>query len=305
MCDDGDCFRTFAKVLLIIVNIIFCLAGLLMLALGIVLVVAPEKIISFLTSNINFSDLAGGDGDFFLELIKASGIFMIILGGIVAIIACFGFIGACCDSKCMLVTYAVILIIILLAEVALIIFAAVYPKAFEDLGEQLLNKTLTAYQRDQLLSKNDSLSDRPGPDGKVSAVDTTWNAIQVKFKCCGATGPSDYLSVTTWEKLKCEDDTDPKCPKDSQKVPISCCKSGVDNPTKYTDFENAGACLIDTSSPSTNQDGCTKKVIDGVMQYSKIAIGIAAGIVGLEIILITLAFVMCCCRDGSRSNKYV
>jgi hypothetical protein len=302
MCE-GNCFKTFAKVLLIIINIFFGLAGLLMLAFGIALVVAPQKVISFLSTTLSFNELTDGSGDLIVEIIKASGIFMIILGGIVTIIAFFGFFGACCESNCMLVTYAIILIIIVLAEVALIIFAAVYPTVFEKVGEQAFNETLMKeYKKDLTLYSNGTLS-----VDKATPVETSWNAFQVKFNCCGSANFSDYQRFT-WMKLDCEDPS--KCPTASL-VPLTCCKLKVGGqiPKTWDDFVDPRSCMETAAETSTNREGCSKKVInaakDYIMSFSKIAIGIAAGIVGLEIILITLAFIMCCCRDGSRSSKYV
>jgi hypothetical protein len=304
MCE-GNCFKTFAKVLLIIVNIFFCLAGLLMLAFGIALVVAPQKVISFLSTTVSFTEVSDGSGGFFVEIIKASGIFMIILGGIVTIIAVFGFFGACCENNCMLVTYAIILIIIVLAEVALIIFAAVYPTVFEKVGEQAFNETLMKeYRKDMTVYSNGTLN-----NDEATAVETTWNAFQVKFNCCGSANYSDYGSFN-WEQINCEDPKHANCPAKSI-VPLTCCKLKVGGQTPQTldDFIDPKSCMETAAETSTNREGCSKKVInaakDYIMSYSKIAIGIAAGIVGLEIILITLAFIMCCCRDESRSSKYV
>jgi hypothetical protein len=306
MCDDGTCFRSFAKVILIIVNIIFFLAGLLMLGFGIALVVAPEKVISFLSSNVNFAQISDSTGGFFVEIIKASGIFMIILGAVVAIIAFFGFFGACCESKCMIVTYAIILIIIVLAEVALIIFAAQYPNVFEKVGEQTLNETLyKEFNRDVMVDKSGTIM----AGGEGLKVETAWNAFQVKFNCCGSSNFTDYGNFNWTPTNNCSAPI--VCNSDSKlKVPLSCCKLNTPNvtPTNLTDFTNPGECQKTASSSFTHIEGCSKKIIvtvkDYIMQYSKIAIGIAAGIVGLEIILITLAFIICCCGEGS-SNKYV
>jgi hypothetical protein len=306
MCDTGnDCCRGFAKVLLIIINILFFLAGLLMLAFGIALVVAPQKVIAFISMSGDFQDFSSSTGGFFIEIIKASGIFMIILGGIVTIIAFFGFFGACCDSKCMLVTYAIILIIIVLAEVALIIFAAVYPSVFQSVGQTAFNDTLmNEYKSDVVVSSNGTFD-----ESSIGDVSIAWNALQVAFNCCGASNYTDY-SKFSWTPIKC-DPSNPKCTQ-AAKVPVSCCKlnPGVGDPMSLNDFIDPKTCMENPSNPTVaNQVGCSTSVMNTaksyIMQYSNIAIGIAAGIVGLEIILITLAFVLCCCREGSSSNKYV
>jgi hypothetical protein len=297
MCGEGGCFRSFAKVILIIVNIIFCLAGLLMLALGIALTVAPEKVIDFAetTTEIKFDDYATASGGLFEEIIRASGIFMIILGSVVFIIAFFGFVGACCESKCILVTYAIILIIIVLAEVALIIFAAVYPDKFADTASDALTVALKKeFTRD--FNYNGNFTDDVGKGSKA------WSVVQVGWKCCGANNNSDYERFN-WVRSNCSG----TC---YQKVPLSCCKlkkNVTGFPTSRYDFINAEECVKNPTNDTTNLNGCTDAIInsakDLILDYSKIAIGIAAGIVGVELILIALAFFLCCI--GDRSSKYV
>ena len=124
----GKCIRGFAKFILIFINAIFLLGGFLMLAFGITITAAPAKVWSSFTINsVNFSQFSQLSNDQLNDIVLACGIFMIILGVIMVVISFFGFFGACCENKCMLVTYAVLLIIIVLAEVALIAFASVFP----------------------------------------------------------------------------------------------------------------------------------------------------------------------------------
>ena len=303
MCKDAsDCCRTTAKVLLIIVNIIFWLAGLLMLAFGIAIVAAPGKVISSL-SNLGeneFDNMANASKDFY-DLVRACGIFMIIMGGIVAIIACFGFFGACCESRCMLVTYAVILIIIVLAEVALIIFAAVFPDKFENSSKKAFYNSLRdTFKRDYNLT-GDSFKNDNGLEGEAF-----WNTIQWKWECCGVYDYKDYsTNFTTWKDLSC-DGTDCTTEAVKQKVPLSCCKLNdpKQTPTKTSDYADYNKCITDVNPTFTNTKGCGNAVKDLIVENSKVAIGIAAGIVGLELILIALAFVLCC-MWSDRSGKYV
>jgi len=300
MCDSGsDCCRTTAKVLLIIINLIFFLAGLLMLAFGIALVAAPWKIISILSKlgTNEFDAFSQSTDGYFTELIKACGIFMIILGGVVAIVAFFGFFGACCESKCMLITYAVILIIVVLAEVALIIFGAVFPDKFMNTGKSALYRTL----------KNDFHSDYIATQGQLQAgnSESGWHVVQMGLECCGVENYTDYMdaSKANWTRAKCDGvDCVP-----AAIVPLSCCKVQDSNNKiahKLTDFIDYRTCLQTASDATTHRKGCVNAAKDFILDYSKIAIGIAAGIAGLELILIALAFIMVC-MWGDRSGKYV
>jgi len=302
MCEEGGCFRKFAKVILIIVNIIFLLAGLLMLALGISLVAAPDKVIKFLeSSGVSFESFQALSEGSFITVIKASGIFMIVLGGVVALVACLGFFGACCENKCLLITYAVILIIVLLAEIALIIFAAVYNRVFQHDMEKTLTKSLVKFGVDVTVLSNGTID-----SSQVRESGSSWIAIQTQFQCCGVSNYTDY-GTFTWNSTRCEAPF--VCPPRAA-VPLSCCKLKDPTNKKVTsinDYQNYAACLDTAADSATNKVGCTEQFIGEaktwILRYGKIAIGIAAGIVGLELILLILTFFMCCTGEGS--NKYV
>jgi hypothetical protein len=295
----GKCFRSLARALLIIVNVIFVLAGLLMLGLGIALVVAPTKVLAFLKVNTasisEVSELTGGSLN---SLIKAVGIFMIILGGVVVIIGTFGFFGASCDNKCMLVTYAVILIIIVLAETALIIFAAVYPSTFTNVGKSAVQGSFNDFNQDLLVDSSGNINYTVGDNAEG------WGVIQLALGCCGVNNYTDYKKTPpTWQHCgtaACANSI----------VPISCCelKDPSALPATINDFVNYQTCQSPTPDPTViNQQGCVDLLVDDsvnlIKQNSKIAIGIAAGIIGLEVILIVLAFVVCCME--TEGGKYV
>jgi len=288
------CSDKLMKFILIIVNLIFLLSSLLMLALGIALASAPSKVISFVESNgLDISVFSDATGGLFMDIIRACAIFMIILGSIVVLLSFFGFVGACCENSCLLGVYSVILGVIVLAEIALIIFAAAYPNEFRKKGSEFLYTTLTGS------FKSDLKIDSQGRfQNSTQAVDLAWAAIQFKLSCCGANNSTDYNKFQ-WERCG------PVCTQGV--VPMSCCKLKDTSkfPTRESDFVNFNAC-VGSANPdptATNMNGCAGTVIDratdSIKQYGKIAIGIAAGIVALEIILIIFSIVLCC--RGSKS----
>lgn len=302
MCQDaGDCCRTTAKVLLIIINLLFFLLGLLMLAFGIALVAAPGKCINAISSlgENDFDYFKDASDGYIIDLVRAVGIFMIVLGGVVAIIAFFGFFGACCENRCMLITYVVILIIIVLAEVALIIFAAVFPDKFEKTGKKALYDSLA---KNAIRFESDfNVTGSSFKDSSVGKGEATWNGLQWALKCCGAYDYTDYANFT-WTKATC-DGSPCSTP---QVVPLSCCKRKDTSkpPETLNDYVDYRSCLATADASSTNRKGCGDATKDLIKDYGKIAIGIAAGIVGLELILITLALIMAC-MWADRSGKYV
>jgi hypothetical protein len=308
MCVADDCcakcFRSLARAFLIILNLIFWLAGLLMLGLGIALVVAPAKVLSFFKFEIaSIANLDSTTNGAISVVIGSVGIFMIILGGVVVIIGFFGFFGASCDNKCMLVTYAVCLIIIVLAEIALIIFAAVYPGKFTSTSQSAIDLSFKGFKHDLAVVSNGTIN---YSDQSLTEDDSGWAVIQLAFGCCGVYGWEDYeTNLTTWTRCGAP----AYCP-DTDVIPITCCTltNPKAAPSTVNDFTSISNCQLPTpTQDSFNPKGCVETIIGDATTFvksnSKIAIGIAAGIVGLEIILIVLAFVVCCCE--TEGGKYV
>ena len=138
---------------------------------------------------------------------------------------------------------------------------------------------------------------------KQTPAEDAWTIVQYTYSCCGVNGYSDYQTFT-WNSCPGR-----VCAPANSTVPISCCVLKVPGvvPNTTSDFVNLTQCQQNPSGNYTYQNDCVNSIdqtaLAFVTQYSKIAIGIAAGIVGLELILITFAFLMCCVRDGS--GKFV
>lgn len=297
------------KFILIIINLILLLGGALMLALGIALLVSLEKLLSFVSSmGLHFETFSDASCSFFNDVIQACGIIMIILGSIVAMIAFFGFCGACCDNNCLLTTYAVFLFIIIAAQFSFIIFTACYPQVFQNTGSEVLQKALKAgFKTDVKLETGAFVN---GSD----ALSVAWMAIHFKFKCCGSVNLDDY-SKFAWEQFSC---SDPQCPPlasttDKYVVPISCCRISKyfkgSLPTDLTAFENVAKCLKAKDKDATNSIGCfeatRKEVANFIDRNWHIAIGVAAGLAAVEIILILLSCYLCCSSKREAKLTYV
>jgi tetraspanin-18 len=294
MCDTDDCCKKFAKFMLVVINLFFLLLGMLMLAFGIAMVAAPDKVASSVKeTGADLSIL--GDAN---SIIKAAGIFMIVLGGVVTLIGAFGFFGACCENKCLLITYLIVVIIVLLAEVALIIFAAVFPASLKTYIQEQMERTLIKdFTQDVRVYPNVTF-------GSTYPFGYSWAATQLGAKCCGVYNSSDYArlpienrTVVLPSGARLED----------AKVPISCCKLVAgrkfpDDIKNSTDFENLDDCLRrGTMGTSVNTQNCYDSIDGMIMQASRIAIGIAAAIVGFEIIIIILGIILCCAITRSKS----
>jgi len=220
------------KYLLFIFNVLFLLAGLALIIIG--------AIVQVQTSSSGFSDSASG-----------AGIFLIVIGCIVFLVSFFGCAGAINNNHCMVVTFGILLLVILLAQIAAVITGF------------LMKDNLTKHLMKEMLDSQKEYDSKPD-----SIVSRSWNDTQKVFKCCGSYG---YQSWNESAVLR-----------QTQSVPDSCCRNITNhcgegkNDPQYADDLNEKGCYT-----------AIKVIID----TNLVAVGVAAAAVGvLEILGIIFAF---------------
>ncbi|XP_056013275.1 CD63 antigen-like isoform X2 [Ostrea edulis] len=111
-----DCCGRFGKVFLISINIIFLLLGIGLSITGILARInaLPNEILPAL-------DTVQVAGNNMADLFKNISILVAILGACVTLVAGLGLFGACCEVKCLLITYAILVLIFLLMKIAAIV----------------------------------------------------------------------------------------------------------------------------------------------------------------------------------------
>jgi len=152
-----------AKWCLIIFNILFCLIGVALVAVGIYAYITLRDYLNIL-----------GDAR-----INAPAIVLIVFGVITFIIAALGCIGACKESPCLLFTFAAIVAVLLIAEIAAGIAAFVYRDQVQEFFDEKAPLLMKDYK-----------------EGDDSAITDSWDKVQSELKCCGYNGTSDWLSPT-------------------------------------------------------------------------------------------------------------
>jgi tetraspanin-18 len=278
-----SCSKTLVSILLVVVNFVFAAAGLLMLAFGIAAAVKPQSIVEIFSVVPKLSENSKAAGFNIEETMQSSAVFMIILGAIVAVIGLFGCVGACCKVKWMLAIYIIVLVVVLLAEIALIIYASVFPNHLESNTRPVMYESLQKYKTDG--SANNTIGNYTLP---TDDHDLAWASLQFEAACCGAHGYKDYQNVTFVKT-----DFQPSASK--MNIPVSCCKlkAGAGHiATMKTDFVDLNQCLMGYEEFINTQD-CYSALQDLMRKYSTIAIGIAAAIIAIEVILILLALYLC------------
>ncbi|NXU21847.1 TSN1 protein, partial [Thalassarche chlororhynchos] len=156
------CF-TFIKVMMILFNLAIFLGGGTLLGVGIWVTVDGQS----------FLDIFGGLSSSVLQVVNVS-YFLIAIGAILLVIGFLGCYGAQKDSKCLLMMFFSVVLIIFIAEVAAAVVALVYTS----LAETLLTAVVTPV-----------LKEKYGADDKFTHI---WNVTMSEVHCCGLNNYTDF-----------------------------------------------------------------------------------------------------------------
>lgn len=155
-----SCGMSMVKYALFIFNLIFAISGIGIIVAG-----------SVVLAGINdYSHFVG-------SALLAPPIVLIVAGAIVFIIAFLGCFGAIREVYCMLITFAILLIVILIVELAVGITGAVVKNSFEMVLKDTLKQSMANY----------SIND---------AEKEVWDKFQAKLQCCGVDSSDDWSAVT-------------------------------------------------------------------------------------------------------------
>ncbi|NWT09844.1 TSN1 protein, partial [Vireo altiloquus] len=156
------CF-TFIKVMMILFNLAIFLSGGTLLGVGIWVKVDGESFLKI------FGSLSAS----VLQVVNVSYL-LIVIGAILLVIGFLGCYGAQKESKCLLMMFFSVVLIIFIAEVA----AAVVALVFTGLAETLLTGLVTPL-----------LKEKYGVDDTFTHV---WNVTMTEVHCCGLNNYTDF-----------------------------------------------------------------------------------------------------------------
>ncbi|CAM4446845.1 unnamed protein product [Leuciscus chuanchicus] len=223
------CCKGFLKVMMFVFNGIIFLAGAAILGVGIWVAVDRVSLLGFLD---HIKDAPP-------ELSQLANIGYLLIG-VGAFLALMGFLGCCGamkESKCMLLSFFIIVLIIFLVEVA----AGIVLIVFEPLVEQFLDNIGETVAT--------SIKEDYGNNEDFTAV---WNSTMNELKCCGYNNYTDF--------------TGSPFVSDTSSYPDTCCTNSAICNEIAAERDPATGCL----------KALEKLIKDNAVLLAGVALGIAA-----------------------------
>lgn len=253
------------KYLVIIFNFLFWLAGIGVLALSIYTYIKGNNYVTGDEVKTFFTPL---------YILMAAGSLMTILGFL-------GCCGALRESQCMLGTFFLLVLVILVAEIT----AGVWAFLNREQAKKKITETLT-----EMIQNN---------YGEDSVANKTIDAIQHDLKCCGAKSYSDWAE-SKFNKLKTNiGSIDNILQKGNVfEVPESCCK----NPETCVRTPLANAFKVE----HIYSKGCIEGMEDFVKDNLKIIAGVGIGLGVIQLLGLIFSIILCCAiRNGEGVSYHV
>lgn len=282
-CECGaPCGSTFAKVLLIIFDILFLCTGLVLIALGIWILV-------ILDSQIGFKEVFSINSQGNTDIFRASAGILLAMGCCIVLITVLGLIAAIKESAILLGINLALLCLIFAGEITAGVLAIVYKDWILDHLQQNLQNSFDfssqAYYNDTTICKSQG-----------SGV--FWDRVQLWFGCCGLYDSSEAMN-NGYNMNKFKACTRPSGP--TVNFPLTCCYVPDHSLTAMWNFNynsqwNSTENFNNCSSP--DPQGCADKISDFIANYSPILIGIGIGFGMLE--LFGIIFIVCLCKNPTK-----
>ncbi|XP_033821775.1 tetraspanin-33 isoform X1 [Periophthalmus magnuspinnatus] len=190
---------------------------------------------------------------------------LIVVGTVTFLITFLGCWGALRNATCLLKTFLVILVVVLLLQVTAAVVGYLFTDLVMERTELLMLKAVVRYREDRDLE---------------NAIDF----VQKKFQCCGVESYKDWSKNVYFE---CSDEN-PSL--EACGVPFSCCKPET-NQTVLNTMCGYGVQTLDDSSAQDEvfTVGCLQRTVLWAQTHLLLVAGLSAGLLLLEVCMIGLA----------------
>ncbi|KAK3730088.1 hypothetical protein RRG08_055154 [Elysia crispata] len=254
--------RICLRMTIVILNLPILIVGVASLAIGLWVILDDSSLFNILRDVLDL-DILGSD------ILRQSSLIMVTAGAALIMLAGIGVMGALALSSCLLSFYAVVLVMLMTLESAVVVLALVFRSELENKASEGFSKRLkTMY--------GDSIDDDRGPFTRI------FNALQTKLSCCGWRGPSDFAYVDHYHWNRTLDNGQTRV------VPDQCCED-------HNSTQAVLECVVQPfNSSEIHQQGCNdavKKIIDGY-QWSIFGIAVFLLFFQFIVMILTLASIV-------------
>nr|XP_020502071.1 tetraspanin-1-like [Labrus bergylta] len=239
------CCSSFLKIMMFVFNGGIFLAGAAILGVGVWVKVDSGSLLGILDS------VDGAPSE--LSQLVYVGYLLIGVGAVLLIIGFLGCCGAVKESRCMLLTFFSIVLIIFLVEVA----GAVVLLVFQDLAGEILSDLEDGVRK--------GIQEHYGDSESLTSL---WNTTMEQFKCCGYKNYTDF-------------DGSPFNVGHENLYPTMCC-----NVTTTPDVCNKNA------AHNSMIDGCFSKLLQFIEDNAVIVAAVALGISFFEVAAMVVSMVL-------------
>ncbi|CAJ1053548.1 tetraspanin-1-like isoform X2 [Xyrichtys novacula] len=240
------CCSGFLKIMMFVFNGAIFLAGAGILGIGIWVKVDSDSLMGILD---NLEDAPS-------ELSNLAYVSYVLIG-VGAVLLIIGFLGCCGavkESRCMLLTFFSIVLIIFLIEVA----GAVILFVFQDVAKELLDNLETEVR--ESIQKN---------YGELESLTSLWNTTMEEFKCCGYRNYTDFDGSPFFNQHE------------GGVYPTTCCNATI----------TEGACNTDEANRSMI-DGCFDTLLKLIEENAVIIAAVILAIAALEIAAMVVSMIL-------------
>lgn len=265
------------RLLIVLFNLAFVVIGLILLAIGVYVVKDPK--LQQLRPLLN-PDLTSAYSES-LSYIEIFAFAIIVVGGVLLAIGFLGCCGAIKGFRFLHVLYALVIGLIIVAEVVLVVVFVARQTQFRSELVTKLRTSIAIYYVGPPI--NNATTSNP--------VSLSWDFAQFNLQCCGAISKNDFSSAENWNR------TNPYQPTTNLTIPFTCCpltgaKSWTDLPTNLTEANECAKTGVNGYA-----QGCYDRLLDVIATYKQNFI-IGLSIVGvIEVLAFIFAITLYCRKD--------
>jgi len=285
----ADCGANCARWLLCLANFIFIIVSGGVLIVGTWLATDKASFINLTLNNLTLSKFGPDsfdekDAEMILKefvepaVIEQAAYILIALGASIFILSFLGYCGAIKESRALLTTYGIFLILIFILQVTLILLCTIYKSHADKHSMGFLKSTLTKYY---------TIGDNK------NALSLSWDMVMAHLGCCGVEGYEDFRTAKLFVQRSSAEGL-------GRQVPESCCVlTGV---PAYLQPEDPSCIISPTEDNSYISSGCYNKFSTMVNNNIDMVIGLVVIVAATQLLAIIFSF--CLCRAVGHERDY-